>query len=157
MSDTRTHHPSVAPTEPIEGDGVSYRGIVWFAVILAATTIFCQLLVWGMFEFMDYREVNAEQPRSPLATPTGALPPGPVLLTNEPANLDAFQRREDLKLSTYGWTDEAAGVVRIPIDRAKALLLERGLPVQPAAPADAPATATPAPDPSPAAQVPGGH
>jgi len=40
-------------------------------------------------------------------------------------------------LAGYGWVDEKAGVVRIPIEQAKALLLRRGLPV-------APATASPA-------------
>jgi len=33
-------------------------------------------------------------------------------------------------LSTYGWTDKNAGVVRIPIDRAMELQLERGFPTR---------------------------
>ena len=36
--------------------------------------------------------------------------------------------RKNSILSTYGWTDKKAGVVRIPIDRAMELQLERGLP-----------------------------
>ena len=40
-------------------------------------------------------------------------------------------------LTTYGWVDKNAGTVRIPIDRAKELLLERGLPVRGHAPATA--------------------
>ena len=45
-------------------------------------------------------------------------------------NLKAFREHEHEVLTTYGWADKSAGVVRIPIDRAKDLLLERGLPVR---------------------------
>jgi hypothetical protein len=34
-------------------------------------------------------------------------------------------------LHSYGWVDEQAGLVRIPITRAMELLTERGLPVRP--------------------------
>ena len=33
-------------------------------------------------------------------------------------------------LNSYGWVDPKAGVVRIPIDRAMDLLLQKGLPVR---------------------------
>ena len=33
-------------------------------------------------------------------------------------------------LTSYGWLDKANGVVHIPIDRAMALTLERGLPAR---------------------------
>jgi hypothetical protein len=36
-------------------------------------------------------------------------------------------------LEGYGWVDREAGVVRLPIERAMALVLERGLPTRPAA------------------------
>jgi hypothetical protein len=127
------------PTGPVEGDGVSYRGIVWFVVILVATTAFCQLLVWGMYEISASRLAGSEAARAPLAAPAPAhgqlppLPPGPNLLTSEPTNLRTFRASEDMSLSTYGWVDQNAGTVRIPIDRAKELILERKLlPVAPA-------------------------
>ena len=54
---------------------------------------------------------------------------------NEPVNLQALRKKEQDALTTYGWVDQHAGVVRIPMERAKDLLLERGLPVRGAAPA----------------------
>ena len=36
---------------------------------------------------------------------------------------------EDAVLSSYGWVNEAAGFVRIPIDRAIERVVEQGLPV----------------------------
>jgi len=127
MADTRTLHTT---TEPVEGDGVNYAGIVWFVVILTATTVFCQLLVWGMFRVMEHRVAQSDPPRAPTAAPAGTMPPPPNLLLDEPANLKRFRDSEDTILSTYGWIDRNAGTVRIPIDRAKDLVLERGLPAR---------------------------
>lgn len=136
MADTK-HHAGPAP---VEGDGVSYSGIVWFVVILTATTIFCQLLVWGVFEWMDSRARNRDvtlpavvaAPVEP-AIVDGRIEgdtsrPGPAILVDEPATLGMFRETEELELTTYGWVDRNAGVVRIPIERAKELILERGLP-----------------------------
>ena len=46
---------------PVEGDGVSYTGIVWFIVILVGTVVFCQVFVWGMFVFMESRVVEVRR------------------------------------------------------------------------------------------------
>ena len=127
MADTETPHL----TAPVEGDGVSYQGIVWFVVILTATTVFCMALVWGVFRVTEYRTTRNEPQPAPLATPVGERPPGPNLLTDEAGNLRTFREREEAALTTYGWMDERAGTVRVPIDRAKELVLERGLPVRP--------------------------
>ncbi len=135
MADTR-HHAGPAP---VEGDGVSYTGIVWFIVILTATTIFCQVLVWGVFEWMDARARDRDVVRPALAAAPvepaivdgrieGASRSGPAILVNEPATLGIFREAEALELTTYGWVDRNTGVVRIPIERAKELILERGLP-----------------------------
>ena len=125
MADTKQHPSAI----PVESDGVSYSGVLWFVIILTATTLFCQAVVWGMFEIMERRASASDAPRSPLAVQTGTPPPGPNLLTDEPANLQKFQQSERDRLSTYG-LDKNTGAVRIPIDRAKELVLERGLPAR---------------------------
>jgi hypothetical protein len=55
----------------------------------------------------------------------------PRLETNELGQLDDQRLREEDILNTYGWTDQKAGVAHIPIDRAMALIAQRGLPVAP--------------------------
>jgi hypothetical protein len=127
MADTDTRQLS----EPVEGDGVSYQGIGWFVVILVVTTVFCMALVWGLFRAMEYRTARGETGPAPLAAPLGELPPGPNLLTDEPGNLRLFRQHEETVLGSYGWRDQTAGTVHVPIGRAKELLLERGLPVRP--------------------------
>lgn len=54
--------------------------------------------------------------------------PAPRLQVDPAADLAAFRAAEASELSSYAWEDRAAGVVRIPIDRALALTAERGLP-----------------------------
>ena len=127
MADTNAHH---ADQLPVEGDGVSYSGIVWFVVILTATTLFCQALVLGMFKYMQSREEARDPARSIVSAPAGTLPPQPNLLTDEPANLKHFRDAEKIATESYGWVDQNAGTVRLPIARAKELLLERGLPAR---------------------------
>ncbi len=127
MTDTKSHQAGVAQTE---SDGVNYRGIVVFVAILAITTIACELIVVGMFKLFDAQSKASGVARAPLSAPAGTLPPPPNLLLNEPLNLSQFRAREANELGHYGWIDKNAGVVRLPIDRAKALLLERGLPVR---------------------------
>jgi hypothetical protein len=53
------------------------------------------------------------------------------LQVNPTVALEEVRREEEAQLNSYGWVQREAGVVRIPIERAKELLLERGLPVRP--------------------------
>jgi hypothetical protein len=168
MADTNHSHSSDIP---VEGDGVSYSGIGWFLVVLIVTVVGCQLFVVGLFKFTEhYRLVRPEVVRAPLAAPPaqpaltgGRLETGleggptPVLLVDEPTNLKSFRETEHNQLHSYGWLNQGAGTVRLPIDRAKDLVLERNmLPAREAptpsatttetaaAPASAPAAPAPA-------------
>lgn len=127
MADIKAHNPVSSPTE---GDGVNYRGIVVFVVILAVTTIVCELIVVGMYKMLDSKSRDNAVARAPLSAPAGTLPPPPNLLLDEPTNLNTFRDKEAHELESYGWQDKNAGVVRLPIDRAKELVLERGFPVR---------------------------
>lgn len=69
-----------------------------------------------------------------------------------PEEVAARREQAEARLNSYGWVDKEAGVVRIPIDRAMALIVETGLPVgippteTPTPTPTEPPTATPAPD-----------
>lgn len=54
----------------------------------------------------------------------------PHLQLDSTKDLQTFRESEDTELNTYGWLDRTAGVVRIPIDRAMELVLQRGLPAR---------------------------
>ena len=144
MADTN-HHAAPAP---VEGDGVSYSGIIWFMVVIGITTIGCQLLMWVLLKGFQHQAAGSTVATAPMAVtvterqaPVGRVYPDmhaiglqngpqPQLLVNEPANLADIRKHEHDMLTTYGWMDQNAGVVRLPIDRAKDLIIERGLPVR---------------------------
>ena len=84
-----------------------------------------------LFNFFDSRARQQAAAAYPLATQQGErLPPEPRLQTEPREDLAALRTREDATLSSYGWVDRNAGVVRIPIDRAMELTLQRGLPAR---------------------------
>jgi hypothetical protein len=70
-------------------------------------------------------------PPTTLESPAFGGAPEPRLLTNEPRNLQQVRGRASDVLQGYGWVDERGGVARIPIEQAKKLIAERGLPVRP--------------------------
>jgi hypothetical protein len=141
------HHHS---PEEMQNDDVAHEhsdinipALIWSAVILAAVVAGTAILMLLLFNFLE-SEAKARDPKlSPLAMPATTMPPTttaspffggapePKLMTNEPSNLQDVRALEQQLLHGYGWVDEKAGVARIPIDEAKKLMLERGLPVRP--------------------------
>jgi hypothetical protein len=167
MSEDRNTNPPMpnppAPIQPkFEHDGyeredLSSRGPFYFMAGLTLLGLVLYLIVFGMYRFLDSYE-RAHQPAlSPLATPeadTRAVThentqtfPQPRLEVNERAQFRPFLEDQDRKLATYGWVDKDKGIVRIPIDRAMELIVQRGLPVRPegASSAPSPAAQTSAP------------
>ena len=102
------------------------RTIAIFGLALAAAVVACLIVAAWLFGFFATRRAQEDIPPSPLAQVEP--PTTPVLQTKAPSDLARLRAEEDMILSTYGWVDRGAGVVRIPIDRAMHLLAERGLP-----------------------------
>jgi hypothetical protein len=98
------------------------------AFYLVVVCVAVWLLMVGFLKFSMGRLNGGDAAVSSLARPEGELPPEPRLLVDEPTNLRDFRTTEAQKLQHYGWADQATGAVHIPIDKAKELLLQRGLP-----------------------------
>ena len=49
---------------------------------------------------------------------------------DERTEINDFRYQQDETLASYGWVDQNGGVVRIPIDRAMELQLQRGFPTR---------------------------
>lgn len=107
---------------------VSISALWHHGLYLVITCVVVWLAMMGLFKFTMSSLGDRDPQVSALARPAGEAPPGPRLLTNEPQNLLEFRQREAQTLDHYGFVDEAAGTVHIPIERAKELLLQRGLP-----------------------------
>ena len=100
-------------------------GIVLFLVVVASL-----VAMRLMFSFFVERQ-GLGPPASPFEN-TRKLPPEnmPRLQVAAPKDLGSYRLNQQKSLEEYGWVDRSNGVVRIPIDRAMDLLVERGLPVE---------------------------
>jgi hypothetical protein len=140
-----------------EGRDVSIRSIVRFGIGLTVAAVIIHVGIWLLFRFFErYAEKRDVAPSAMSARRPVGAPRNPDRLFPEPrlerfpfATRESLRRQEDALLSGYGWVDRGSGVVRIPIDRAMDLVVQRGLPPQtgasppPAVPAQAVAPRTP--------------
>jgi hypothetical protein len=118
----RAHH---------ESTDVDLRGVLMFAAGLVVVAIAIHLLVWVMFRFFEAREARQAVIEYPLAATEGnRLPPEPRLQTNPRQDLLDLRAEEDRILHSYGWVDRNAGIVRIPIEEAMRVTVQRGLPAR---------------------------
>lgn len=118
------------PAVDHETTDVNIRAIFGFAAGLTVTTIVVGFAVWVLFQYFNARESRTVFTEYPLAAQESRVPPEPRLQTNPREDLGNLRLREDQALSSYGWVDRNAGVVRIPIERAMQLVVERGLPTR---------------------------
>jgi len=136
-------HPHENPHVAHETKDVRIRPILLFGAGLLAVAIVVHLLVALLFSFFQTREARSVAPRFPLAmSGRTQVPPAPRLQTNPRQDLRDLRAAEDVELRTYGWIDQANGVVRIPIDEAMKRVVAEGLPARPAAGAPARPAAT---------------
>jgi hypothetical protein len=89
-----------------------------------------------LFDVLAAREARRQPEVSPLAAALAPQqPPEPRLQASSARDLLEMRAAEERELTTYGWIDEAAGVVRIPIERAMDLVAMEGLPAAAGRPA----------------------
>lgn len=98
---------------------------IGLAIISAVVLV---LMVW-LQSFFGGQTKRSTPPPSPFMAER-QLPPGPRLQVEPAKDLDEVRAAEDSVLNSYGWVVRHAGVVRIPIDRAIELVVQRGLPVR---------------------------
>jgi hypothetical protein len=118
--------------------------LVGFMITLVVMVVVANIVVKVAFKLMDHYEMTHQKEGSPLVPPaTGDMHevdadaakhfPTPSLETDEDTEIYGFMLKQEQTLSTYGWVDQGAGTVHIPIDRAMDLIAQRGLPTSPRA------------------------
>jgi hypothetical protein len=110
---------------------VNTRGVLAFGAGLVVLAVVIHFFLWLLFGYFASRESQGAARQFPLAADQqNRLPPEPRLQINPRQDLVDLRRREDAILNTYGWVDRNAGIVRIPIEEAMRLTVERGLPAR---------------------------
>ena len=144
-----THKTNSNEHGDYERRDIGVAGVLYFLCGLIVAGVFVHFIVTGLFGFLNRKYETEQAPVSPLVKnapqDTRRIPPqygndyqkylkegfpAPQLETDERTQLNEVRLREEDTLSTYGWVDQKAGVVHIPIDRAMDLLSQRGLPVR---------------------------
>ena len=128
-----------------ERQDVGVPGVVYFLVALAVAAIIVHFIIAGLYSFLEKRAEAEQPPVSPMIhnapKDTRKLPtkyddylkqnfPSPQLEIDERTQLNDDRLKEEQTLASYGYVDEKAGTVRIPIERAMDLIAQRGLPVR---------------------------
>jgi len=124
----------VEPEEVLEehtdiDPAVGYRFALWLGVAM----VLSGALVYGIFSFLGSRAVgqDAAARTFPLGQGRSQDPPAPRLQTQPFKDIYQLKTEQLGALHSYGWVDQASGVVHIPIEQAMALTLQRGLNVRP--------------------------
>ena len=123
-------------TNPTVGPGgakhetrdANIRNVVIFGAGLVVLTAFGLAVSAGVFHYFALHQALGP-PASPFEN-VRELPPAPRLQVTPVQDLEHYRAGQDQELTSYGWVDQKGGVVRIPIDRAMDLLIEKGLPVR---------------------------
>ncbi len=142
MRDKHGHKPPAAEDSHAPGQidrEINVRSIVAFLVIVMVATAVSAGLMWFLFKGLLATEVARDpQPLAIVERTAPPPPPAPRLQVDGATDLKTMRAEESAVLEGYGWTDRAAGRVRIPVARALDLVAERGLPpVPPPPPAEA--------------------
>lgn len=81
---------------------------------------------WGVYEIFRTQTPAPEMGTETFLVPdTTKLPPAPNLEADPSSSLAVLRANEDKVLDTYGWTDSARGLARVPVARAMELYLEK--------------------------------
>jgi hypothetical protein len=140
IEDTK-HQPAQAG---YEHQDLGAQGVFAFLISLIVGGVVVYFVIGGVYHFMAARQRSQQPSPGPLVkqgeTDTRMVSSGeimtfppPRLERNEQIEIKDFRLQEEQTLNSYGWVDEKAGVVRIPIERAMQLLAQRGLPTAPKA------------------------
>ena len=98
-----------------------------FALWLGLALLISGALVYGTFWLFESWEETAsrEAVRFPMAVGVLKEPPTPRLQTQPFKDVYQLRQAQLDKLHSYGWVDQSAGVVHIPIDEAMRIVSER--------------------------------
>jgi hypothetical protein len=126
--------PSVAPSDAYERSDLNPRWIVIFGIGILVATALAVLITSLIIYYKATQYTKGEVPLPRLAKER-EINPQPRLEVDAPSQLREMRAGEDARLSSYGWVDKDAGIVRIPIDRAMEILASQGLPARKTEPA----------------------
>ena len=104
---------------------IHLRPIGWIVVAFIVVAIVIHVAVWWIFQY--YRDLEGRRDvRRSMVEGGEVLPKEPRLQLSPQQDWDEFYASQQKILNSYEWLSREEGRVRIPIERAMELLVERG-------------------------------
>ncbi len=101
-----------------------FRRVMATAVSLIGVMVVGMVFAWAVYEIVRSQDAAPASRAETFAVPdTLVQPPGPNLEADPSVSLSRLRAAEDAVLTTYGWTDSARGIARIPVARAMELYI----------------------------------
>jgi len=112
-----------------ESRDADIRPILLTGFGLALCVVVVGLIVYGTFQYLATHPATSVD-SNPMSVFDSQIPPAPRIEEYPAIEIQQLRAQEEQTLSTYGWIDKKKGVVRIPLDRAMQLQVERGFPTR---------------------------
>ncbi len=106
---------------------VNTSAVYKFLIGLFVLAVVLHLALWGMFVLFKADQEKQDPQINPLARGHSQTPPAPRLQVYPILDLQAFRQSEQQMLTSYGWVDRQHGIVRIPVDQAIRIVLQKNL------------------------------
>ena len=107
------------------GSDIQFWTILKLGFILLIVAVIVHVLMWWMFDVLNAYETRIDPKPSPMAPAQPVKPPEPRLQITPVQDLATMRATEDEILNSYGWVDQNAGVLRIPISEAMILFVKK--------------------------------
>jgi hypothetical protein len=116
------------PGSSYEHTDAAIRPLVQFAFWLVISAILVHVVLAAGYWYMKRTMETAQSAQAfPLAADEAhRLPPAPQLQQIPSRDMYELRTAQETDLHSYGWVDKNAGTVRIPIDDAMKMMLQRG-------------------------------
>jgi hypothetical protein len=124
VADEHVHEEN--PDVGYEVADANIRQVVIAGIGLAVATAIACFAMYFLFNLLK-KSGGPAQAVNPMA-PARTLPPEPRVEEKPWMQHVNVLTKDDQTLNTYGWTNKGAGLVRIPIDKAMDIVVQRGLP-----------------------------
>lgn len=124
--DPHTHGEPVDASAGYEKRDVNVRVLLQFGFWMAVVLVITFLGMRWLFGYFSSTQTLGP-PASIFSQNERQLPPSPRLQVTPHLDLETYCRGQQEKVETYAWVDRNARVVRIPVDRAVDLVLQRGM------------------------------
>lgn len=121
---------------PVDRSGINTRAVLMFCAILIVTAIVAHIAVLYLFKAFDNHQKAKDPILSPLTPKQQQLPPEPRLQAApntldinkqlfDSKNVETLKQNAEQQLKGYGWVDDKNGIVRIPIEDAMKMVVEK--------------------------------